>query len=91
MVVANDTQAPPVSINSPAAGTVAGTISLGATAADDIGVVGVQFLMDGANFGAELTTAPYTLSWNTTTATEGTHTISARAVMRQVTARPQRW
>ena len=30
-----------------------------ATAADDIGVAGVQFLLDGVALGAEDTTAPY--------------------------------
>jgi len=50
-----------------------------ASASDNVGVAGVQFLLDGANLGAEVTTAPYTVSWNTATATNGTHSISARA------------
>jgi len=44
-----------------------------------VGVVGVQFLLDGANLGAEVTTAPYTVNWNTTSATNGTHSLTARA------------
>src|SRR5438309_766217 len=43
------------------------------------GVGGVQFLLDGANLGAEDTTSPYSVSWDTTAATNGTHTLSARA------------
>jgi hypothetical protein len=41
--------------------------------------VGVQFKLDGANLGAEDTTAPYSIAWNTTTTTNGTHTLTAVA------------
>ena len=50
-----------------------------ATASDNVAVVGVQFLLDGANLGAEDTTAPYSVAWNTVGATNGTHTLTARA------------
>ena len=41
-------------MTAPAAGaTVSGTVSVSATASDNVGVVGVQFLLDGANLGAE--------------------------------------
>ena len=49
-------------------GTVSGTVTMTATATDNVGVAGVQFLLDGANLGAEDTSSPYSLSWNTTTA-----------------------
>ena len=42
-------------------------------------MTGVQFLLDGVALGAEDTTAPYSVVWNTTTATNGPHTLSARA------------
>jgi hypothetical protein len=58
---------------------VSGTVSVSANASDNVGVAGVQFLLDGSNLGTEVTAAPYTLSWNTTSATNGSHTISARA------------
>src|SRR5207245_526827 len=75
-----DTTPPTVSITVPAAGaTVAGTITVSASATDNVGVVGVQFKLDGANLGAEVTTAPYTLSWNTATASNGLHTLTAVA------------
>src|SRR5438309_1054384 len=77
---APDTTPPTVSMTAPAAGaTVSGTVTVSATASDNVGVVGVQFKLDGANLGAELTAAPYTLSWNTTTASNGVHTLTAVA------------
>src|SRR5207247_11330326 len=42
-------------------------------------VRGVQFKLDGANLGAEDTSAPYPVSWNTTTASNGSHTLTAVA------------
>jgi hypothetical protein len=75
-----DTTNPTVSITAPAGGaTVSGTVNVTANAADNIGVVGVQFLLDGVNLGSEDTSSPYSVSWNTTTTNNGTHTISARA------------
>jgi parallel beta-helix repeat protein len=78
-VTAADTIPPTVSITSPANGqTVSGTVNLTASATDNVGVVGVQFLVDGANYGAEQTSG-YSISLNTTTLTNGAHTISATA------------
>src|SRR6266581_100807 len=75
-----DTTPPTVSITSPANGaTVSGTINVTASASDNQGVAGVQFQLDGANLGAEDTTAPYSTSWNTTTASNGSHTLTAVA------------
>jgi subtilase family serine protease len=42
-------------------------------------VAGVQFRVDGANLGAEDTTSPYSVTWNTTTASNGSHTLTAVA------------
>src|SRR5713101_8382127 len=67
VTVFNDTTPPTVSITSPASGaSVSGTITVSANASDNVGVVGVQFLLDGLNAGAEDTTSPYLVSWNTT-------------------------
>jgi hypothetical protein len=75
-----DTTPPTVSLSAPAAGAaVRQTITVSATASDNVGVVGVQFKLDGANLGAEDTTNPYSVSWNTTTATAGNHTLTAFA------------
>ena len=55
-----DTRPPTVAITSPAAGsTVSGTVTVGATATDDVEVASVQFLLNGTNYGAPVTTAPY--------------------------------
>ncbi len=74
-----DTTPPTVSISAPGAGTVFGTVTVSASAADNVGVVGVQFRLDGALLGAEDTTSPYSTSWNTATATNGTHILTAVA------------
>jgi hypothetical protein len=75
-----DTTAPAASVSSPVAGAVvAATITVTATASDNIGVSGVQFLLDGAALGTEDPTSPYSISWNTTTVGDGSHTLSARA------------
>jgi hypothetical protein len=54
-------------------------VTVSANATDNVGVVGVQFKLDGANLGTEDTTAPYSVSWNTTTAANGAHTLTAVA------------
>lgn len=75
-----DTTPPVVSVTAPLAGaTVVGTNALTASATDNVGVVGLQFLIDGANFSAEITAPPYTTVWNSTTVADGTHTVSAKA------------
>ncbi|MBI2116976.1 MAG: hypothetical protein HYT85_18115 [candidate division NC10 bacterium] len=79
-LAASDTMPPSVSMTAPASGsTVTGTVTVAANATDNVGVAGVQFKLDGANLGAEVTTAPYGISWNTTTATNGSHTLTAVA------------
>jgi len=78
---AADTIAPTVSLSAPANGaTVTGTaVAVSANALDDAGVAGVQFLLDGASLGAENTASPWSVTWNTTTASSGVHILSARA------------
>ena len=76
----SDATPPTVSVTAPAGGsTLTGTVNVNANAADNVGVIGVQFLLDDAPLGAEDTTAPYSVSWNTTTATNAGHTLTARA------------
>jgi chitodextrinase len=75
-----DTTPPTVSISAPASGaTVSGTISVTANASDNVGVASVQFQLDGANFGSLDTAAPYSVSWNTTTSSNASHTLRAIA------------
>jgi hypothetical protein len=78
-VVTADTQPPTVSITSPTGATVSGTTSLTASATDDVGVAGVQFQLDDANLGPELTAEPYTYSWDTTATSNGPHVLVAFA------------
>jgi len=75
-----DTSPPAVAITSPASGaTVSGTLAVTADASDDVGVAGVQFRYNGANFGAEATVAPYSVSADTTTVANGSYTLTAVA------------
>jgi hypothetical protein len=84
-----DTTPPIVSLTTPTTGaTVSGTINVTATASDDVGVAGVQFLLDGNPIGTELTTPTsgeaggtpqYSVSWDTSTAKDGAHVLTARA------------
>jgi WD40 repeat protein len=77
----SDITPPTVTLTAPAnAATVTGTaVSVTANASDNVGVASVQFLLDGAALGSPDTAAPYSITWNSTTATNGTHTLSARA------------
>ena len=76
---ASDTAAPTVAITAPAPGTIGGTTTIAATAADNVGVAGVQFQIDGANVGAELLVAPYSMAWQTPSVADGSHTLTAIA------------
>lgn len=68
------------SITAPASGSVvSGTVTVSAAASSTTPVSGVQFLLDGAPLGAALKTAPYSVNWNTTSTTNGAHTLTAKA------------
>jgi beta-lactamase superfamily II metal-dependent hydrolase len=74
-----DTTPPTTSITSPVAGaSVSGTISVNANASDNVGVTKVEFYLDGALQSTD-TTSPYSWSWNTTTATNGSHSLTTKA------------
>ncbi len=80
-VTVPDTTPPTVSITSPINGAlVRGIITASSTASDNVGVAGVQFLLDGLNLGNEVTAPPYLISWNTSAASDGSHVLSARAL-----------
>src|SRR5207302_1454578 len=75
-----DVTLPTVSITAPAAAaTISGAVTVTASATDNVGVVGVQFQLDGGPLGAEVTVAPYSVVWDTTTASLGAHTLAAVA------------
>lgn len=76
-----DTTTPSVSLTSPASGaTLNGTVTLTATATDNVGVTKVEFLSDGVVLGTGTASgSTYSYAWNTTSATTGTHALTARA------------
>src|SRR5437667_258313 len=64
-----DTTAPSVAVTAPTAGTtVSGTTNFSATASDNVGVVGVQFMLDGVTLMAEVSAVPYAVSLDKTSA-----------------------
>jgi tetratricopeptide (TPR) repeat protein len=70
---------PTVTITSPTNGqTVSGTVTIQINASDDNGISKVEIYIDNV-LTATLTTPPYTYQWNTTTATNGSHTLRATA------------
>ncbi|MDD5580533.1 MAG: DUF4082 domain-containing protein [Methylobacter sp.] len=77
----SDTTSPIVTMTAPVNGaTVTGaTVPVSANASDNVGVTSVQFLLDGAALGSPDTAAPYSITWNSTAASNGVHTLSARA------------
>ena len=68
-----------VSMTSPTGGTVSGVQTVTATASAGQGLAGVQFRVDGQNLGAEDTTAPFSVSWDTRAELNDPHTLTAVA------------
>lgn len=70
---------PTVNITSPLPDSqVHDIVNITADATDDLGVLGVQFFVDGVNAGVEDNDPPYGVSWDSRTATNGAHTLTAR-------------
>jgi arylsulfatase A-like enzyme len=80
LVTATDTTAPDVQITQPAAGGyVCCRVKLSAEALDNLGVTSLQFMVDGAAVGPELTQEPFSTIWDTTGVTPGQHQLTAVA------------
>ena len=80
-IAAADTTKPTVSITSPASGasyTTAQTVTINASASDNVGVSRVDFY-DGATLKGSDTTAPYSYAWSITSTDNGSHSWTARA------------
>jgi len=76
----SDSTPPTVSFTNPGNNaTVSNVAIVTASASDDVGIVGVQYKLDGNNLGAEVTDTPYNFAWDTTTVTNTVHTLSAVA------------
>jgi hypothetical protein len=75
-----DTTAPTTQLTAPNGGsTVSNSVNVTANASDNVGVAGVQFKLDGANLGAEDASAPYGVAWDTKSASNAQHTLTAVA------------
>lgn len=67
-----------VAITAPSNGaSVSGTVTVSATASDNIGVTEVDFRVDGVMIGTD-STSPYSIAWNTD-GLSGSHTLTAIA------------
>lgn len=69
-----------VTITSPSAGAVIGgtvTVRAEVTVTGTSAVKNVQFKLDGANLGAADSTAPYAISWDTLSVSNGSHRLTA--------------
>jgi subtilisin family serine protease len=74
-----DTAAPVATLTAPAAGSILkNTVTLTATASDNFGVTYVEFY-DGETLLGSDTTEPYSYTWNTRTAPNGTRPLTVRA------------
>ena len=74
-----DTTAPATSLTAPAASTtLSGTTTLTATASDNVGVTKVEFWEGATKLGEDIT-SPYSYDWDTTTATNGAVSLTAKA------------
>jgi hypothetical protein len=77
--VADGTAPPQATLTGPTAGAaLSGTVTLTATASDDVGVTKVEFYSGTHLLGTD-TSPPYELSWDTTTASSGPAALTARA------------
>jgi len=73
--VVPDTSAPVVSASESGS---SGTITLNATASDNVGVTKVEFFVDNVLQGTD-TASPYTMTMNSATLTNGSHALTAKA------------
>jgi len=74
-----DTTPPAVGITAPTNGaTVSGTISVSATASDDVGVTKVEFYQ-GSTLLQTVTSGPYSINWDTTTVADAAYLVTAKA------------
>jgi len=75
----SDTTPPSVNITSPSNGaTVSGTVTIAASATDNVGVTKVEFYINNNKVGED-TSSPYEYSWNTTGYSNGTYSLKAIA------------
>ena len=71
--------APPVVTLTAPVGTVHGTVAVTATATDPLGISKVEFFLNGTTPLGVVTTSPYTVQWDSTTASDGAASLTAKA------------
>ncbi len=72
-----DSTPPTVSLGAPAS-PLAGTVTLTATASDNVGVTRVEFFAGGTLIGSD-TTSPFEIQWDTNSVANGTYDLTAMA------------
>ncbi|HTV31160.1 MAG TPA: Ig-like domain-containing protein [Xanthobacteraceae bacterium] len=83
-------EAPSISLAAPSSGAAVGgaAVALTATVSDNVNITNVSFEVDGVTVGST-SSSPYTVSWNSKSLADGTHTLSAivtNSVGQQATA-----
>jgi hypothetical protein len=74
-----DRKPPQVSIMAPSIGaTLSGTVTLSASASDNVGVTRVTWFVDGTQVAFD-TSAPWSQLWNSASVTDGGHSVEAKA------------
>lgn len=74
-----DTTAPTASVTAPTAGaTVSGTVTVSASAMDNVGVTAVDFYAGASLLGSD-TTSPYSITWDSKSVANGSYSITVKA------------
>jgi hypothetical protein len=75
-----DTTPPTTSVTAPANGaTVSGTVTVSASASDNVGVTQMQLFIDGTLVASNTNATALSFSWSTASVTNGSHTIVSKA------------
>lgn len=78
--VPDDNNPPVVTLTAPTEGAkVSGTVTLSATASDNIGIAKVEFYDNSSLIGSD-TSSPYSISWNSASVPNGSHLITAKVI-----------
>src|SRR4029077_3785781 len=80
VTINNGVDIPKVNITSPISGAhLSGSVPVTATVISKLPITGVQFTLDGANLGVEADKPPYSITWDTTKTSNGSHVLGAIA------------
>jgi hypothetical protein len=75
-----DTTPPATSVTAPANGaTVSGTVTVNASASDNVGVTQMQLLIDGTLVASNTNSTALSFSWSTASVANGSHTIVSKS------------